>query len=100
MTNDPTRDSNVDEGLTKTCDLYLAAFFTAAGCKIEKTFLEGTSKVHFFFDNSQGLVDRLEEEFLRRTAMINAAVYADNIKSLKALAGNQIDKARGRRRRH
>jgi hypothetical protein len=94
------QEASTDEGLTKTCDLYLAAFFTAAGCSIVKTYLEGTTKVHFFFDNSEGLVERLENDFLTRSASINAAAYADNIKSLKALAGNTIDKAKGRKNRY
>ena len=73
---------------TKTCDLYLAAFFTSAGCQIKETTRDAR-KVYFLFDNIV-LVDKLKVDYFTRNAKVDALTYADNIKSLKSLCHNII----------
>jgi hypothetical protein len=71
---------------TKTCDLYLAAFFTSAGCQIKETTRD-SRKVYFLFDNGV-LVDKLKVDYFTRNAKVDALTYADNIKSLKSLCAS------------
>ena len=76
----------------KTCDLYLAAFFTTAGCPIKDTSRD-TKKVFFFFENTE-IVEKLKSSYYLRQAKVDALSYADNVKSLKSLCasiiGNEI----------
>jgi len=71
---------------TKTCDLYLAAFFTTAGCQIKETSRD-SRKVYFLFENTT-LVDKLKVDYFTRNAKVDALTYADNIKSLKSLCAS------------
>lgn len=71
---------------TKTCDLYLAAFFATSGCPIKETTRDAR-KVYFSFDNSE-LIERLKVDYFTRNAKIDALSYADNIKSLKSLCAS------------
>ena len=76
----------------KTCDLYLASFFAAAGCPIKNTSRD-SKKVFFFFENNE-IIDKLRSAYFLRQGSIDALTYADNIKSLKSLCasilGNEI----------
>lgn len=76
----------------KTCDLYLAAFFQTAGCKIKRTTRD-VKKVYFLLENN-ALVEKLKSDYFLRQGMVDALSYADNIKSLKSLCasimGNEI----------
>jgi hypothetical protein len=71
---------------TKTCDLYMAAFFTTAGCKIEETTRDAR-KVYFLFENSD-LIEKLKVDYFTRNAKVDALTYADNVKSLKSLCAS------------
>jgi hypothetical protein len=76
-----------DEG-TKTCDLYLAAFFVSVDCAVRKTSREG-KKVYFLFDNNE-MIEQLKMSYFTRQAKVDALTYADNIKSLKSLCASII----------
>ena len=76
-----------DEG-TKTCDLYLAAFFVSLDCRIEKTIREG-KKVYFLFGKNE-IIESLKLAYFTRQAKVDALTYADNIKSLKSLCASII----------
>jgi hypothetical protein len=71
---------------TKTCDLYLAAFFTTAGCKIKETNRDAR-KVYFLFENTE-LIEKLKVDYFTRNAKVDALTYADNVKSLKSLCAS------------
>jgi hypothetical protein len=71
---------------TKTCDLYLAAFFTTAGCKIKETSRDAR-KVYFLFENTE-LIEKLKVDYFTRNAKVDALTYADNVKSLKSLCAS------------
>lgn len=71
---------------TKTCDLYLAAFFATSGCPIKETSRDAR-KVYFFFDNSE-LIEKLKVAYFTRNASVDALSYADNVKSLKSLCAS------------
>jgi hypothetical protein len=85
-----------EDHLFMTCDLYLAAFLQASGCKIVKNSTE-RKRVDFYFDDKDGLVTRLKDEYMIRGAQINAATYSDNIKSLKSWCADLM-KQKGSRR--
>lgn len=89
-------EADGDGSVVTTCDLYMAAFLNAAGCKIVKHSTEN-HRVDFFFDNKDGLAARLKDEYLTRSAQINALTYADNVKSLKSWCAD-IMKQKGPRR--
>ena len=72
----------------KTCDLYLAAFLSSAGCLIKQTNRD-EKKVFFFFEENV-LVEKLKGDYYLRQAKIDALTYADNIKSLKSLCASII----------
>jgi len=85
MTNDGTRDAF--EGY-QTCDLYLAAFFLSAGCKIDESIRDKkTKRVYFHFEKNP-LVSELRLKYYSREAKIDALTFADNVKSLKSLCHN------------
>ncbi len=68
-----------------TCDLYLAAFFLSAGCKIDKSTRDkNKNRVYFLFEVNP-LVSELRLKYYSRDAKIDAQTYADNVKSLKSL---------------
>jgi len=74
----------------QTCDLYLAAFFLSAGCKMTKTNRDNrTRRVYFIFDNNP-VTEELKMKYFGRGAKIDALTYADNIKSLKSLCHNIV----------
>jgi hypothetical protein len=71
-----------------SCDLYLAAFFISAGCKMIKSTRDATSKrVYFHFEKTPILID-LKVSYFSRQAKIDAITFADNVKSLKSLCHN------------
>jgi len=72
----------------KTCDLYLAAFFATANCKITSTSRDA-KKVYFYFENTE-IVEKLKSSYFLRQANVDALSYADNIKSLKSLCASII----------
>jgi len=77
----------------QTCDLYLAAFFMAANCKLLKSFRDQKSRrVYFLFEKSPVITD-LKLKYFSREAKIEALNYADNIKSLKSLCHNIMNVA-------
>ncbi len=72
----------------QTCDLYLAAFFLAAGCKQEKSVRDKKNKrVYFHFENNP-LIEDLRTKYYSRQAKVDALTYSDNVKSLKSLCHN------------
>lgn len=71
---------------TKTCDLYLAAFFTTAGCQIKETTRDAR-KVYFFFEDNE-ILEKLKVSYFTRNAKVDALSFADNIKSLKSLCAS------------
>ena len=73
----------------KTCDLYLAAFLSSAGCKIEKTNRDDR-RVFFYFEENK-IVEKLKADYYLRQAKIDALTYADNIKSMKSLCASIIN---------
>jgi hypothetical protein len=78
-----------DEGF-ETCDLYLAAFFVSAGCKMLSAYRDQkTKRVFFVFEKSPILMD-LRLNYFSRDAKVPALTFADNIKSLKSLCHNII----------
>lgn len=71
-----------------TCDLYLAAFFQSAGCKMGESLRDKKSKrVYFQFENNP-LLSELRMKYYSREAKVDAQTLADNIKSLKSLCHN------------
>jgi len=74
----------------ETCDLYLAAFFMSAGCRMLSAYREQkTKRVYFCFEKTPILMD-LRLNYFSREAKVPAATYADNIKSLKSLCHNIV----------
>lgn len=73
----------------KTCDLYLAAFFSSSGCPIKNTTRDA-KKVYFFFENTE-IIEKLKASYFLRQAKVDALSYADNIKSLKSLCASIIN---------
>jgi len=82
---------NVDNGCYEgysTCDLYLAAFYASAGCKIERSTRDPkTKRVHFNFEKNP-VISELRVKYYSREAKIDALTFADNVKSLKSLCHN------------
>jgi hypothetical protein len=74
-----------------TCDLYLAAFFLSASCRMAKSVRDTkTKRVYFIFEKNP-LIQDLRVKYYSREARIEALTYADNIKSLKSLCHNLIN---------
>ena len=72
----------------QTCDLYLAAFFVSAGCRMEKSIRDQKNKrVYFIFEKSP-IVKDLKLNYFSRKAKVDALTFADNIKGLKSLCHN------------
>ena len=75
----------------QTCDLYLAAFFLSAGCKMAKSIRDPkTRRVYFIFERNPIMQD-LKVKYFSREAKVEALTFADNIKSLKSLCHNIIN---------
>jgi len=72
----------------QTCDLYLAAFFLSAGCKIEKSIRDKKNKRVYFHLEENPLIEELRLQYYSREAKIDALTFSDNIKSLKSLCHN------------
>ena len=88
MGNESDKDTLENSKGYQTCDLYLAAFFVSAGCKIDKSIRDKKSKrVYFCFEKSP-LVSELRLNYYSREAKIDALTFADNVKSLKSLCHN------------
>jgi hypothetical protein len=84
ITGDLTED---DQGYN-SCDLYLAAFFLSAGCRMQKSFRDPkTKRVYFVFEKNPIMLG-LKLDYFSRQAKIDALTFADNIKSLKSLCHN------------
>jgi len=78
----------------QTCDLYLAAFFLSAGCKMAKSARDPkTRRVYFIFEKSQ-IMQELKVKYFGREAKVDALTLADNIKSLKSLCHNILNSSR------
>jgi len=72
----------------QTCDLYLAAFFLSAGCKMVTHERDSkTRRVYFVFEKNP-LINELKVNYFGRKAKVEALNFADNIKSLKSLCHN------------
>lgn len=79
-----------DESGYQTCDLYLAAFFLSAGCRMVRSFRDSLKKrVYFLFEKSDIVLD-LKLKYFSREAKIDALTFSDNIKSLKSLCHNIV----------
>lgn len=75
----------------QTCDLYLAAFFMSANCKMSTANRDRkTGRVYFVFEKNPILME-LRINYFSREARVPALTYADNIKSLKSLCHNIIN---------
>lgn len=79
--------SESEEGF-QTCDLYLAAFFMAAGCRMLKAARDTRNRRVFFVFEKSPIVQELRLTYFSRDAKVPALSYADNIKSLKSLCHN------------
>lgn len=74
-----------------TCDLYLAAFFLSAGCKMVKHERDPkTRRVYFVFEKNP-LLQELKVSYFSRQAKVDALTFADNVKSLKSLCHNLLN---------
>lgn len=74
-----------------TCDLYLAAFFLSAGCKMTKSSRDmNTKRVYFVFEKNP-LMQELKVKYFSREAKVDALTFADNVKSLKSLCHNVMN---------
>jgi len=72
----------------QTCDLYLAAFFLSAGCKMVKAArISRGGRISFVFEKTP-IITTLRVDYFSREAKVPALTYADNIKSLKSLCHN------------
>lgn len=76
---------NTGAGGYSTCDLYLAAFYVSAGCKIGQSTRDKTSKRVYFYFEDNPLIAELRLKYYSRDAKVDAQTYADNVKSLKSL---------------
>jgi len=77
--------SETDSKELSTCDLYLAAFFMSAGCKLVSSFRnKRNGRVYFAFERNP-IIHELQMNYHSREAKVPAATYADNIKGLKSL---------------
>jgi hypothetical protein len=77
----------------QTCDLYLASFFLSAGCKMIKPVRDSkTNRVYFLFEKNP-LIQDLKIKYFGREAKIDAITFADNIKSLKSLCHNMLNRS-------
>jgi Domain of unknown function (DUF5659) len=85
-----TGDVFDDESGYQTCDLYLAAFFLSAGCKMVSSSRDPkTKRVYFVFEKNPIMME-LKLKYFSREAKVDALTFADNIKSLKSLCHNII----------
>jgi len=85
-----TNNCNVygDDNEYHTCDLYKAAFFLAAGCKMVDQFRDKvSSRVYFMFEQND-IISDLEMRYFKRDAKVDALTFGDNVKSLKSLCHN------------
>ena len=73
----------------QTCDLYLAAFFITAGCKMSQSN-EKSRRVYFVFEKNP-MMDDLKIKYFAREVKVDALSYADNVKSLKSLCHNILN---------
>jgi len=75
----------------QTCDLYLAAFFLTASCKMVRSVRDPkTRRVYFIFEKNT-MMEELKLNYFSRKAKVDALSYADNIKSLKSLCHNILN---------
>lgn len=75
----------------RTCDLYLAAFFLSAGCKMATSSRDSkTRRVYFIFEKNP-LITELKLKYFSREAKVDALTFADNVKSLKSLCHNILN---------
>lgn len=88
MGNESNKDALENSEGYQTCDLYLAAFFLSAGCKIDKSTRDKKSKRVYFCFEKNPLVSELRLDYYSREAKIDALTFADNVKSLKSLCHN------------
>jgi hypothetical protein len=80
-----------DEIGYSSCDLYLAAFFLSAGCRMTSSARDPkTKRVYFVFEKNPIMLE-LKLKYFSREAKIDALTFADNIKSLKSLCHNIIN---------
>ena len=75
----------------QTCDLYLAAFFLSAGCKMIKHERDPRSRRVYFIFEKNPLLQDLKVNYFSRQAKVEALNFADNIKSLKSLCHNLVN---------
>lgn len=75
----------------QTCDLYLAAFFMSAGCKMLQSSREPKSRRVYFLFEKNPLINELKVKYFSREAKVDALTFADNIKSLKSLCHNIVN---------
>jgi len=69
----------------ETSDLYYAAFLKTADVDLIGTKKEGRRVIFRFEDRGDGVLSRLQIDYINRSSKIVALDYADNIKSLKSL---------------
>jgi hypothetical protein len=86
-----TGDMYDNESGYQTCDLYLAAFFLSAGCRMVRSSRDAkTKRVYFVFEKSPVMLE-LKIKYFSREAKVDALTFADNIKSLKSLCHNIVN---------
>ena len=70
--------------LYKTSDLYLSAFLrTAGGNQIKHEREE--NRVYFYFEDIEGAIPRLREDFYNGRAKVSALDYANMVRSQKSI---------------
>lgn len=80
----------------QTCDLYLAAFFLSAGCKMVNHERDLRSRRVYFIFEKNPLLQELKVNYFSRQAKVEALNFADNIKSLKSLCHNLVNNTSSR----
>ncbi len=66
----------------KTPDLYLAAYFSVAGCPVEDFVKSGRQVTMHFHD--EGQIDELRKQYYNKKAKVGALAYAQEVKLLKS----------------
>lgn len=71
----------------ETSDIYLAAFFILAGCKMERERRVGARK-YLIFTNPAGSISELRQAYYTGSAKVSAHDYAQKIIGMKHLVNS------------
>ena len=73
----------------ETHNIYLAAYLSYAGCKLERKRKDGR-RVYFIFTNAAGSIAELRDEYFSGNAMVSACKYSQAIMSFKELCFDAV----------